>query len=495
MRAFSLMTSVKSNFLGHAPGWYKVLILTFLVINPLILITAGPFLAGWALMMEFVFTLAMALKCYPLQPGGLLAMEAVLMGLTGPARIYEETVHNFPVLLLLIFMVAGIYFMKELLLFIFSNIIIRIKNKTALSLIFCGAGAALSAFLDALTVMAVMMTVAEGFFGVYHAYLSERGMDKGEEGEQERKKDLEDFREFLQNIMMHGAIGTALGGVLTLVGEPQNLMIAGIMGWSFTEFFIKMAPVTIPILIAGLLTCFVLEKFALFGYGRRLPDRVRNALEASFREEVSRLDDRAKTRLMAQAAIGGYLVIALGFHLAEVGIIGLSVIVLLTVFNGVIEENQVGKAFHEALPFTSLLVVFFAVVAMINDQGLFKPIVDWTLSMSGNAQLLAFYTASGILSMVSDNVFVATVYMTEAKKVFEAALVTREQYDLIAVAINVGTNIPSVATPNGQAAFLFLLTSSLAVAIKLSYVRMLILAAPYTVVLTATGFVMMAVAF
>ena len=27
--------------------------------------------------------------------------------------------------------------------------------------------------------------------------------------------------------------------------------------------------------------------------------------------------------------------------------------------------------------------------------------------------------------------------------------------------INTGTNIPSVATPNGQAAFLFLLTSSL----------------------------------
>ena len=41
-------------------------------------------------MLEFIFTLAMALRCYPLQPGGLLALEAVLLGLTSPERVYEE---------------------------------------------------------------------------------------------------------------------------------------------------------------------------------------------------------------------------------------------------------------------------------------------------------------------------------------------------------------------------------------------------------------------
>ncbi|MDK7286293.1 fumarate hydratase, partial [Bifidobacterium bifidum] len=38
--------------------------------------------------------------------------------------------------------------------------------------------------------------------------------------------------------------------------------------------------------------------------------------------------------------------------------------------------------------------------------------------------------------------------------------------------VNTGTNLPSVATPNGQAAFLFLLTSALAPLIRLSYGRM-----------------------
>jgi len=44
-----------------------------------------------------------------------------------------------------------------------------------------------------------------------------------------------------------------------------------------------------------------------------------------------------------------------------------------------------------------------------------------------------------------------------------------------------------VATPNGQAAFLFLLTSALAPLIRLSYGTMVVMALPYTIVLTAVG--------
>ncbi len=89
--------------------------------------------------------------------------------------------------------------------------------------------------------------------------------------------------------------------------------------------------------------------------------------------------------------------------------------------------------------------------------------------------------------MISDNVFVATVYITEIQEIYEAGEITRQQFDVLAVAINTGTNIPSVATPNGQAAFLFLLTSALAPLIRLSYGRMVIMALPYTVTMSITG--------
>lgn len=81
-------------------------------------------MAGWLLVVEFIFTLAMALKCYPLQPGGLLAIEAVLIGMTSAQQVKHELVANIEVLLLLVFMVAGIYFMKQLLLYVFTKLLI-----------------------------------------------------------------------------------------------------------------------------------------------------------------------------------------------------------------------------------------------------------------------------------------------------------------------------------------------------------------------------------
>ena len=47
----------------------------------------------------------------------------------------------------------------------------------------------------------------------------------------------------------------------------------------------------------------------------------------------------------------------------------------------------------------------------------------------------------------------------------------------------------STLTPNGQAAFLFLLTSALAPLIRLSYGRMVVMALPYTIVLGSVGLI------
>jgi len=178
----------------------------------------------------------------------------------------------------------------------------------------------------------------------------------------------------------------------------------------------------------------------------------------------------------------------LAFHLAAVGLIGLAVIILLTSFKGITDEHDLGEAFKEALPFTALLVVFFAVVSVIADQGLFAPIINYVLAQDIDIQAPIFFIANGVLSAISDNVFVATIYINEIKEALDANIISRAQFDNLAVAINTGTNIPSIATPNGQAAFLFLLTSSLAPLIGLSYMKMVKMALPYTIVLSIVGF-------
>ncbi|MEL6368668.1 MAG: sodium/proton antiporter, partial [Pseudomonadota bacterium] len=83
----SLGQALRANFLGKAPDWYKLTIIGFLILNPILLFIATPFVLGWVLIAEFIFTLAMALKCYPLQPGGLLAIEALALGLATPYTV------------------------------------------------------------------------------------------------------------------------------------------------------------------------------------------------------------------------------------------------------------------------------------------------------------------------------------------------------------------------------------------------------------------------
>jgi NhaB family Na+:H+ antiporter len=482
------------NFLGQAPNWYKQTILAFLILNPIWLWALGPYLTGWLLIAQFIFTLAMALKCYPLLPGGLLAIEALALQMATPEALYAEVALNLPVILLLMFMVAGIYFMKSLLLVIFTQILVNVRSKYLLALLFNMTAALLSAFLDALTVTAVIITVAVGFFSVYHKVASGKGYHHTEHNFHSdsqvvelHREDLEGFRAFLRSLLMHGAVGTAMGGVCTLVGEPQNLLIAKTAGWDFKEFFLLMAPVSMPVLVAGLLTCVALEKLQWFGYGAKLPRPVRLVLEEFAANEKAKRGPSQRAALVIQAIAATLLVLGLAFHVAEVGLIGLLVIIVIASFNGVTDEHQIGKAFQEALPFTSLLVVFFAIVAVIHQQHLFTPIIHAVLELPIEQQPGMFFLANGLLSMISDNVFVATVYISEVKQSLDSGSIDQAHFERLAIAINTGTNLPSVATPNGQAAFLFLLTSAIAPLVRLSYGRMVVMALPYTLVLGGVG--------
>ena len=480
------------NFMGTAPGWYKIFILGCLIVNP-ILAMISPVLAGWVLVGEFIFTLAMALNCYPLIPGGFLAIEAAFIGLCDMENVRHEIGANLEVILLLMFMVAGIDFVRDVLLFTFTKLMVKVRSHTALAMIFCFLGAFLSAFLDALTVLAVVITISMGVYRYYHDLISGDAATARLSNDQyvkdEYKADLEQFRAFLRSILMHAAVGTAIGGVCTIVGEPQNIIIGNIAGWNFVEFAIRVAPVSMPVVVFGFATCFVLEKTKLFGFGIQMPESVHQMLVEQDRHNSETLSRRDRIRLVSQLLCCIWLVIGLALHLAAVGLIGLSIIILATGFCGVTSEEEIGKSFTESLPFCALLCVFFTVVTVISQQELFKPLITWVLSTPPEAQLPIFYLANGVLSSVSDNVFVATIYIQEVYNAMLNGIITGEQFDHLAIAINAGTNLPSVATPNGQAAFLFLLTSALSPLIRLNYLRMMWMALPYTIVLTIVGLI------
>jgi NhaB family Na+:H+ antiporter len=166
------------NFLGPSPEWYKKSIIAFLVINPILLFTAGPFVTGWVLIAEFIFTLALALRCYPLQPGGLLAIEAVVIA------GHDQSAHGLPRDRgeLRGDSAADVHGGRHLLhegaaaVRLHAHPAAKIRSKLMLSLLFSFVAAFLSAFLDALTVTAVLISVGVGFYSVYHKVASGKGV-------------------------------------------------------------------------------------------------------------------------------------------------------------------------------------------------------------------------------------------------------------------------------------------------------------------------------
>ncbi len=108
-----------------------------------------------------------------------------------------------------------------------------------------------------------------------------------------------------------------------------------------------MLPVTLPVFICGIITCALVEKFKVFGYGAELPNNVRQILVEFDNKERANCTKQDVAKLWVQST-AAWLIVTWRFHAAEVGLIGLSVIILATAFTGVIEEHSMGKAFRRS---------------------------------------------------------------------------------------------------------------------------------------------------
>ena len=481
-----LLTAFLKNFLGKSPVWLKMSMIGILIFNTLLyyieptlnLNTTEYFILGWCIILESIFILAVSLKCHPLLGFSLLLIQILFFGLTSSALIYKEIEHNLSVILLIIFCTAFVYFHKNLLNLLFFKLILKVKTKIALSIACLLTMAVLSAFLNALTIIIIIITVSINLFKTFVQYI---------EGQENFEKELAEFKSFLKNILMHSAIGTAVGGISTIISEPQNFLIAKTMNWDFVTFTTNMLPLIITITIVAIIVCFSVEYFKLFGFGSKISPIAREIIVRMEHDYIKRIKTKEKATIILQAISLTSFIIVLLCNLLEIGIAGLLVIGFISSMNGINDEHELGKSFQDSMPFASLIILFFSIVTMINNLALFEPIIKTVLAFTDNTRLIAFYLANALLSIMSDNVFVATIYMGELSKAFTSGLITTNELRELAIAVNAGTNISSVATPNGQAAFLFLLTSPITKLIGLSYNGMVKMAFPYFVFFTITG--------
>lgn len=115
----------------------------------------------------------MALDCYPLEAGGLLVIEACFIGMCDMHQVTKEIESNLEVIMLLMFMVAGIHFVRDFLLFFFTKLLVKVRSSVLLALMFCFMSAILSAFVDALTVLAIIISTCVGLYQLYMSIITD----------------------------------------------------------------------------------------------------------------------------------------------------------------------------------------------------------------------------------------------------------------------------------------------------------------------------------
>ena len=94
------------------------------------------------------------------------------------------------------------------------------------------------------------------------------------------------------------------------------------MGWDFIQFFLKMAPITMPVLVLGVATTVVLELTGWFGFGAKLPKIAAEIIEKYTEKEDQQRTDKQKYGLIVQGVSAVLLIAGLALHIAPVGFVG-----------------------------------------------------------------------------------------------------------------------------------------------------------------------------
>ena len=444
----------------------KIAIVAILISNFFIHYFFGDFVVSAFIVAEFIAALTLSSKIYPLLSGGLLFMQFLFMGLL-PGEVYWlEIEHNIALTLLLVFVVTGVDFLQKLLMTIFSGLIMGIKNLTSLCITFSVFAAVFSANMDALTVTAVMMTITTSMLAAIMIIIEVKKAGYISDTEEEQ------FRAFLYGLMMSGLIGTMLGGMLTMIGEPQNYDIAKKNGWGMSEFFFRMIPIGAPVFIVGICALGWSVKKKKFGYGVEMPTRIRTSLEEHFNFEKAKMTMKEKFPIFVQMVVLFFFVYQLFSHQYELAVVGLFLIILIAVFTGINSEHTIAHKFVEAMGFVAVLMTFYGLVALINHHQVFTGVVEVIMEIEDQRfKAVAISAAAGAKSILSDNVLVELIWMTELDKLLLSSSITPWEHDYYSIALNAGTNVPSILTPNGSAPFLFFFLSSLAIKeLRVTYV-------------------------
>ena len=199
-------------------------------------------------------------------------------------------------------------------------------------------------------------------------------------------------------------IASNIGGAATLIGDPPNIMIAGATGLTFTEFVVNLAPIAF--------VCLVVVTGLLYAvYRRRLTaplENRRRVMELDARKAIEDPDElRRAGPVLVLTIIVFFVHKPLHLEPATVALAGATVLLFLT--RSSVERALSGIEWPTLFFFLGL----FVMVGALEERGAIAEVADGIASLTGgnrSAELMGITWASAIGSGIVDNIpFTATM--------------------------------------------------------------------------------------
>lgn len=228
------------------------------------------------------------------------------------------------------------------------------------------------------------------------------------------------------------ATSANIGSVVTLIGNPQNMLIGNYSGISYAEFLLWMAPV-------GILSCAVLVAMLNWLYGARLNAVARSA--TSVRAATPAIDRALlrKSCVVLTAVMAGFVLVG---NLPLVAMCGAGVLMLVS---GRTPSDTLRKVNWVLLAFFAGL---FIVVHGLERTGLVKEAADAARPLYGDslAQQIPVFS---VLTVVGSNIVSNVPLVVLAREIVPTLLEPKLMWLVLAMASTLAGNLTipgSVAT-------------------------------------------------
>jgi Na+/H+ antiporter NhaD/arsenite permease-like protein len=246
-----------------------------------------------------------------------------------------------------------------------------------LLIILCAVTAGLSAFLDNVTTVLLMTPVTVSV---------------------SRRLGISPVPYLISQIL-----ASNIGGTATLIGDPPNILIGSAAGLDFTDFLVNLAPVTVLIFGAFLVTMVVLFRGTL-----QVPDERREAALEATEETIIR--DRGllvRTLIVVTLTIAGFfLSSALGLQTATIALLGATVLMLVARLDPheMLREVEWSTLFF----FVGLFILVEAVVQVGIVGGVATMVADATAGHEGATAMAMLWFSAGASAIIDNIPYTAT---------------------------------------------------------------------------------------